>query len=449
MGKDRIALDNRDQSRLLVLNELLRGGVTAEYAAAALHISRRHLRRLVAAYVREGAKALAHGNRGRTPPNRISEETRIQVVTLAQTRYADVNDTHLAELLARDIGIDLSRSTVRRLLRQAGRRSPQTRRSPKHRQRRERMPRPGMLLQMDASIHDWLQGRGSRLTLIGCIDDATGTVPAAFFQQAEDTRGYFELLHQVARTQGLPEAVYVDRSSVFAKVTDATLSVEEQLQGIRHRPTQCARLLQRLSVSLIFALSPQAKGRIERLWRTFQDRLVVELRLAEASTMDQANTLLARFIPDFNTRFRVPPADTTTAYRPAPPNLDDLFTLRYTATVAPDHTIRCNGRRLQIVPASGERGYVRCRIELWEHLHGDLSLHHGDQTLSWREAPPDAGALRRAPSPAPEVNVARSEVAAAAAQAPAAWKPAKDHPWRKAAQRGWQKKMARTFSVDS
>jgi hypothetical protein len=204
-----------------------------------------------------------------------------RVLELAQSTYAGCNNQHFTELLAEREGITLSRSSVRRILLEAGIKSPRKRRPPKHRSRRERYPKEGMLLQTDGSRHDWLEGRGPYLSLIGAIDDATGKVPYALFRYEEDAQGYFLLLRQIVANYGVPLALYHDAHGIFERSKGEPESLEEQLEG-RRKPTQFGRLMEELSITSITSRSPQAKGRIERLWGTFQDRLVSELRLAGA-----------------------------------------------------------------------------------------------------------------------------------------------------------------------
>ena len=191
-----------EQQRLVVLNRVLMGDLTAAEAAAALERSVRQVRRMLAAYRKEGAAALAHGNRGRTPAHALDPALGQRVIALAQTTYAGLNDTHLSELLAEEAGNSLSRHTVRRLRRAAGLERPRQRRLPAHRRRRERKPQAGMLLQLDASPHAWLAERGPRLALVAAIDDATGTVPAAVFREQEDAAGYLAVLYEVVSTVG-------------------------------------------------------------------------------------------------------------------------------------------------------------------------------------------------------------------------------------------------------
>ena len=208
-------MTQKEQARLQVLNSLMTGHMTIEQAATLMGVSARHTRRILAAYRKEGAAALAHGNRGRRPANTTTETKMTYVVQLARTRYAGTNHTHLTELLMEREGIDLSRSTVRRILVSAGVDSPPRRRPPRHRVRRKRMAQGGMLLQIDGSHHRWLGEQGPRFVLLLAVDDASGTVPDALFSQEEDTRGYFLLMEGLIRQCGIPLAVYSDRHAVF------------------------------------------------------------------------------------------------------------------------------------------------------------------------------------------------------------------------------------------
>jgi hypothetical protein len=209
----------------------------------------------------------------------------------------------LCEKPAREEAIAVSRWTVRRILRQAGLASPRKRRPAKYRSRRLRRAREGVLLLIDGSCHAWLEGRGSALTLLGLIDDATGKVPAVHFQlEHENSAGYPHLWRTVVEGPGIPLALYRDQPSTLQR-NDGHWSLEEQLAG-QQLPTQVGRALQPLGSEIIVARSPPAKGRIERLWRTFQDRLVSELRLAKATTLEQANRVLARFREEYRQLLR-------------------------------------------------------------------------------------------------------------------------------------------------
>jgi len=415
----------RDQQRTHVLTRLVAGDLALEEAAALVGLSPRQVWRLRARFVREGPGALVHGNRGRASPRRTGEELRARVVELATGRYDGANDTHLAELLAEREGIELGRVTVRRILRAAGIPSPRRRRPPRHRRRRDRMPQAGLLLQLDGSRHDWLEGRGPRLTLVGLVDDATGLVPAATFRDEEDAAGYFEILRTAIRRHGLPAAVYRDRHGAFEHA-ERELPPELRL-GDARLPTQVGRALAELGIRSIAARSPQAKGRIERLWGTFQDRLVTELRLAGAADLEAANRVLARHLPRHNRRFAVEPASPEPAWRPVPPDvdLDAVLAFRYRRVVANDHTVRVGGLVLDL-PRVGGRGYAGRRVEVSLRLDGRLVVSDGGRRLLVCRAPVDPARLRSLVSARAVLDRAHP----AGRPAPG-YAPRPDHPWRR------------------
>ena len=309
---ENVTLTQQEQTRLQALNSLLAGYMTTEQAATLMGLSTRHTRRILAAYRREGAAAIAHGNRGRRPANATPSTLAIEAVRLARTRYAGVNHTHLSELLREREGIDIGRDTLRRILTNAGVNSPRRRRPPKHRVRRQRMPCEGMLIQVDGSYHRWLGIEGPQFTLLLAVDDASGIVVNALFCELENTRSYFSLLDGLIRCRGIPLALYADRHAVFKHTPSPETAVA---------PTQFSRAMDELGIQLIFALSSQAKGRVERAAGTFQDRLVSELRLAGASSIDEANRVLEGFLPRFNNRFKVPTHGSAAAYRAEDPVL--------------------------------------------------------------------------------------------------------------------------------
>ncbi len=334
----KVTLNRKEQKRLMVLNHVEKGEMGGGEAAVVLEVSLRHVRRLLAAYRREGAQALAHGNRGRKPPNSLGGDVRKQVIELGRSTYAGCNTQHYTELLGEREGIKVSRSTVRRMLIEGGISRPRRRRAPKHRRRRERYAQKGMLVQMDGSHHDWLEGRGARMTLIGAIDDATGEVLYALFREQEDTEGYFQLMERIVADYGVPVAVYHDGHAVFQPPEHEPMTLEEQLAGERSL-TQFGRLLAELDVTSIRSRSPQARGRVERLWGTFQDRLVSELRLAGAGNISEANEVLWRYLPAHNQKFAVPPAQVGSAFRAPGRDWKALFCLKYPRTVGLDNVL--------------------------------------------------------------------------------------------------------------
>lgn len=444
--KETVSLNAKEQQRVMVLNEVERGELTGRQAAELVGLSVRQVRRLVAAYRKEGVVALAHGNRGRGPLHALSDATRRRVVALAQGPYSGLNHYQFQELLLEREELALSRSSVWRILTGAGIPSPRRRRPPQHRCRRERYPKEGMLLQVDGSRHDWLQGRGPYLTLVGAIDDATGTVPYALFREQEDAQGYFLLLREIIRSKGVPLALYSDRHGIFQVNPKQRESLEEQLAGERQL-TQVGRAMKELGIQSILALSPQAKGRIERLWGTLQDRLVAELRLAGVTTLEEANQVLWDYLPRFNTRFGVPAAQSGSAYRPVSAALDlaGVLCFKYQRTVAKDNTVRLGEHTLQLLPGPERTGYARARVEIQEHLDGGLMVTYQGNPIGSRPAPPNpvtlrARSSRKYPPQKEKGTTGEPDVPSSLykptiphlrnGNSPMA-KPSPDHPWRK------------------
>ncbi len=420
-------MTSREQQRAQVLTRLLVGDVTTAEAALLLGLSERQVFRLRRGFERDGPAALVHGNRGRPSGRRLDPVLAARVLELARTTYDGANDCHLAELLAEHEGITVGRSSLRRLLRAAGRASPRRRRAPRHRSRRDRMPQAGMLLQVDGSRHDWLGDRGPRLTLVGGIDDATGRLTGATFREQEDIAGYLHVLRDTVRRHGIPLAVYRDRHTLFETPRGSLMTLEEQLADTR-TPTQLGRALDELGITSIAARSPQAKGRIERAWGTLQDRLVTELRLAGAHDLASANEVLARFLPRFNRRFPVPAADPAPAWRPLPAGtrIDRVCCLKYRRVVANDHTVRAGSTILQLPPGPGRRGYAGRRVELQLRLDGRIVVWDGERELLAVPAPADPVQLRALAAARPEVGTAAPSAASRTGTIAAP-----DHPWRR------------------
>ncbi len=432
-------MNRKEQNRLMGLNQTERGMMTAREAAEVLGLSLRHVRRILAAYRKEGAVALAHGNRGRKPGHALDAGMKKKVLGLFQTIYKGCNHQHFTELLVEREEINLSRSSVRRILLEAGIRSPRKRRAPKHRSRRERYPREGMLLQIDGSRDDWLGGRGPYLSLIGAIDDATGKVPYGLFRAEEDAQGYTLLLRNIVENQGIPEAVYHDGHGIFERSRREPESLEEQLAG-RKKPTQFGRMMEELDIISITSLSPQARGRIERLWGTFQDRLKSELRIAGARTIEEANQVLWNFLPRFNQRFSVPAREPGLAYRQVPDgfNPDEVFCFKYERSVGKDNVVRFGGHRLQIMPTNGRLSYAKANVEVHERMDGSLAVYYKGQCLLTRPAPPEAPVLRVRSTVRfiPGASDSRELVPCVATKTAKPktgrpYKPAPDHPWRR------------------
>lgn len=412
-------MTTRDQQRIEVIGRWVAGLVTTGEAVALLGCSERTAWRRRAAFLERGADGLVHGNRGRASPRRLGDGQRGRIVELARGLYRGVNDCHLAELLAEVEGIVIGRSSLQRLLRGAGVASPRRRRPPRYRSRRERMAQAGLLVQLDGSRHDWLEGRGPGLTLVGGIDDATGIVVGATFRDDEDGTGYLLVLRDMAERHGLPAAVYRDRAGIFAPTRPGRWAAEA---------TQVGRAFAELGITSIAAQSPQAKGRVERLWGTFQDRLVSTLRLAGATDRASANHVLREFVPQFNERFGVAAAIATSAWRPVPPDLDlaRVCAFRWRRAVGNDNTVRVEGAILQLPAGPGGRGIARRRVEVELRLDGRLLVQVEGRILLAVAAPPEPGRLK-----AIRVLAPGGPTAAPGGDVRPGYRPRVDHPWNR------------------
>lgn len=372
-------LTMQDEKRLDVIQRVYRGELTVVQAALVMGVSERQCYRIKARVGKVGAKGVVHGNRGRPCKRKTQEKTVRRVLGLARGKYQGFNDHHLTEKLKEQEQIDLSREKVRRILRAEGISSPKKRRGNKHRSRRERRASEGMMLQVDGSPHDWLQGRGPRLCLIGAIDDATNNVMGAFFTPAESSWGYFTLFSKTFRQYGLPKSIYSDCHSVF--FTDREPTIDEQL--LNKKPlTEVGRGLEELGVTLILAHSPQAKGRIERLWNTFQDRLVSELRLAKAKTMEQAQVVLQRYLPVHNRKFSMPATAEPAWRKVSSLEIERALCFKQQRTVAKDNTVTFEGTIFQIPKQFPSRSHANKRIDVHVMLDGAVEFFYKTEKIA-------------------------------------------------------------------
>lgn len=381
--------------RLHVLSLLERGQVTTAQVAEALELTPRQIRRLRATLRQAGPAGLAHRSRERPAHNRLAAPVRAQVLALARGRYAGLNDVHLTEKLTAVEGLPVSRATVRRLLRAAGVGSPRRRRPPRHRSRRPRRAQAGLLCQLDGSPFAWFGPTQPLCSLLGAIDDATGTLLAATFRVQEDAAGYLTLLRTLGQTVGLPAAVYTDQHGIFSR-NDAHWTRAEELQG-HQDPTQVGHAFATLAIAHLVAQSPQAKGRIERLWNTLQDRLVAELRLAGITTLAAGDAFLATtFLPAFNAHFTVPPTLAASAYRPVPRSWDlsRICAFHYARAVAADNTVRVAEVCLQLLPGPGRRSYAKAAADVVQCLDGSWRVYIRDRLVATTPAPAEPGQLR-------------------------------------------------------
>jgi transposase len=379
MRQETFTLSQKELQRVTVIAQCVQGNLTCARAAELLALSARHVKRLKSRYRQGSAAALAHVSRGRPSHRRTPQTTRKRILALARSRYAGFNDHHLHEKLVEQEGFSLSRETLRRLLRASGIGSPRKRRPPPHRQRRLRSAREGELVQLDGSPHDWLEGGGPLLTALGMQDDASGKILAAQFFPSETAEGYFHLLQSLLHRYGVPVAFYGDRSGIFTR-NDDHWSLDEQLAGQR-QPTQFGRALEQLGATFIAAQTPQAKGRIERLWGVLQDRLTSELRLTHTSDLPAANAVLRKFVADYNRRFARTPRTAQKAWRPAPQNLERICCFTDQRIVSNDNVVQWDGQRLQIHPQPRRFSFAGAKVQIYRALDGRISLYYRDTRL--------------------------------------------------------------------
>jgi len=376
-----VTLDRRGQRRLKLLTEVMDGRLSLSAACEALGLSERQGRRLLSSLRQGRLEALVHGNRGRAPANRLSDETRERILSLAEGKYRDFNDCHLQELLLEREQIQISRESLRRLLRANGCKAKRRRRSPKHRHRRERRAARGELIQWDGSKHHWLGQEKPQMVLMAAVDDADTSLVAARFLPTESGLGYFRLLEQILETEGIPVAIYQDRHGSLCR-NDGHWSLEEELAG-KQRPTQLGRILEDLGIRPIFARSAQGKGRIERFFAVAQDRLAAELQLEGIETLEQANEYLAGWMTSYNRRFRKAARSSDSMYCPIEPDqLRKALSFRYERTVKRDNVIQLGDLTIQIPPGPRRRTYAKKRVLIRQHADGAWTVSTGGEVIA-------------------------------------------------------------------
>jgi transposase len=382
MKERELRVSQRDLHRMHVVRLTLEGRESVGRGAKLLGISARQMKRLRRKMKERGDRGLAHGNRGKPARNKIASEKIKKVIALARGRYQGLNDTHLTEKLQEKEEINLSRPTVRGILRGAGIAAVKKRGVKRHYKRRERKAQEGALVLWDGSPHHWFGEKRGEWTLMAVIDDATGALLCGVFALEEDAQSYLICLRQMLLDKGIPLAIYMDRHGIFRR-NDDHWTVEEQLAG-EQTPTQVGQALKALGIEPIFALSPQAKGRVERLFNTLQDRLVQELRLAGISTPEPATGFLnGSFKDDFNARFAKPAQQSEPAWRPLPKgvDVDRICSFRYEATVGNDNAVRLGGIILDIPAGPRHRGFAKARVEVRQLIDGRWRVYYKDHLL--------------------------------------------------------------------
>jgi hypothetical protein len=408
VGEDTVIMSVKELRRVHVIRHAMEKKLTQVEAGALVRLTARHIRRLIQRVRQEGDRGLAHRGRGQPSNRRIAAPLKAQALKLYAQQYGDFGPTLAAEKLAERHGLTLSDETLRLWLRAAGVTHFQRRKRP-HRSRRERKPHVGELVQMDGSHHDWLEGRGPHGVLMAYIDDASSRVSARFYAY-EGTIPAMDSFQRYVTQYGIPLAVYADKHSTYRAPAEPTR--EEQLAGVKPQ-SQFGRALGELGVELIPAHSPQAKGRVERLFGTFQDRLIKEMRLAGVATLDEANRFLEGYLPLYNRRFTVLPAQATDLHRPRPAGcaLDRILCIKTTRCLRNDFTIAHEGGLYQI-----HETIRATHVLVEERVDGTMRLTHKGRTLAYHaitSRPVKAAAVTPVSPPRRPVT------------------PRPDHPWRK------------------
>src|SRR4051794_1115580 len=395
---DRIPMSQKERDVLKVMHSVLKGERTQAEAARLLRISVRQVRRIQRKLEAGGDGALVHGLRGRPSNRRLGASLRRSVVEAYRRRYADFGPTLASEKLAEE-GLLVCPQTLRRWLLEEGLWQRRRRRDP-HRSRRPRRACFGELVQMDASEHDWLEGRGEEMVLISMIDDATSRVLARFYP-AGTVEAHMDLLGRWLRRYGRPVALYTDRHSIFEP--------QDKGKALPDAETQFGRALRELGIELIRARSPQAKGRVERSFGTAQDRWVKELRLAGVTTREGANALLERLLPGHNRRFAQPARRSGDAHRPLGPghDLGAILSLQEERVVANDYTVRFRNRVYQLLPPvwPGQRGG---KVVIESRLDGTMAIRFREKYLTSQEGEGGRGPGGSAPRP-PEFSASAAD----------------------------------------
>jgi transposase len=409
-----ILMSRKERKRLEAFSRVKMGGMTLVEASELLGLSYRQAKRAWSRYLGEGDAGLVHRLRGRPPNRRSPEETKQQALALYRQEYADYGPTLAAECLEKEDGVKVSVTTLRRWLLQAGLLEHRRKRR-RHRRRRTRREHLGELVQMDGSWHDWFEGRRGWATLMVMIDDATGMVTARFYEK-ESWASSSDSFQRYARRHGLPRGLYVDQHSIYRPEGEPT---DAELLDNCPPETQFGRAMRELDVELILARSPQAKGRVERMNGTLQDRLVKAMRRAKISDLEAANRFLDEtFLAEFNARFAVAAAGAEDAHRPlsAATDLSRIVSIQESRVVAKDWTLRWRNRVLQLPRETAE--FIRSgqRVTVCEPLDGALRVFAGEREVSW-------SAILAPPLPKP----AKRSGPTGSSQG---HKPAANHPWR-------------------
>lgn len=386
--KGLVTVSQREAHRARVLEQVKLQVLSLAEASEIMQVSYRHARRLYRRWQEDGLEGLVHRNRGRPASHALSDVDAAVIVALHEQVYASCNDTHFTELLAEREGIDISREKVRQILRSAGRRPKRKRRPKKHRSRRPRRGQVGQMVQWDGSPHHWFGPQQPPCCLMAAIDDAGSKLLAALFVPEETSLAYLRLLEMLIRRHGVPLSIYHDRHRALVRADDYW-SVEEQLKGEQY-PTHVGRVLQELQVTMISALSPQAKGRAERCFGVQQDRLVAEMELEGITTIEQANPWLESvYLDRHNKRFAIAADQPGTAFRRiSAQQRYQALAFAYEATVANDNCVRLGGVMIDVPPGRYRSSYAQAHVLAKQHLDGCWTVSYQGNVIARHSATP-------------------------------------------------------------
>jgi len=349
MEKDNITMSRKQLNRFDILNKASDGFITVKEAAEALGLSERQIKRLKKKVRDGGADGVIHGNSGKQPSNKIPDKTRAEILRLRKLpEYENSNFRHFTEILEREHGIIVSHASVCAILGSVGIKSPKTKRRRKPHRSRKRRAQAGLLLQMDATPHTWFAGDRKTYSLHGAIDDATGQITGLYMTKNECLHGYFELFRRTIGNYGIPVSVYADRHTIFQSPNTKKNELDP---SVTINDTQLGRCMKELLVTLIPAKSPQAKGRVERLWGTLQDRLPVEFAINKINTLEEANAFLETYIYDFNANFAVEPEKSQNAFRApdANENIDHILCIKEKRVIDAGGVFSYGGKSFKII----------------------------------------------------------------------------------------------------
>ena len=349
-------LKQKELKRASLIEACIEGKCTVKQVANALGLSERRVKQIKKEVKENGVKSIQHGNRGRKPKNTIPDEVRKKILELRSSYdYELSNFMHFKELLKERENIDISYSSLYKILKNAGIKSPKKHRKAKLHHTRKRKACEGMMLQADGTPFDWFEN-GQQYSLHGFIDDATGKITGLYMCKNECLFGYLEVLRQTLENYGIPLSLYPDKFSVFfpPKKVDDHITIEEQLNGRQKGITQFGRIVEELGIEMFPASSPQAKGRIERLWETLQSRLLTEFRINKIKTIEQANNFLIAYIPKYNAKFAIQPLNTTSVFLKLPKkyDLDELLCVKFERTIDNAGVFSLNNSKFQIMDTS-------------------------------------------------------------------------------------------------